>query len=583
MPKKALPITVALPSERLTIFISSPSDVLPERVLTERVIERLGREFAAYVQLEPMRWEREPMLATRHFQDNIVRPSTTDIVVVILWSKLGLDLPPDKFPGPLTKAVVTGTEWEFEEAALAWEHTGKPDILVFRKVKTISVPVDNDAQEEAARTESARVKQFVKQWFTDEKTGRFKKAYQTFAEPDQLEGMLHDHLRALVQAKVKTAPAGTRRIVWHRGSPFRGLQSFEVDDGPIFFGRTRARNELREALVRQKALGCAFVAVLGASGSGKSSLVKAGLITDVRIPGVVEGVGLCRYAIMRPGDAPSGLCGELSRALFEPAALPELGDLEYSEESLRSALEEAPRQAVAPVKSALKRAAEQADLASHASALLVVVVDQLEELFTSARTSEQEPFVVALEALARSGVAWVVGTLRSDFLGRLESIPRLAELASGGGNYLLSAPRESEVAQMIRLPAEAAGLQFEIDPGTGISLDEEIRKAAGVQAGTLPLLEYFLDRLWQARTANGLLTFAAYQTLGGVENTLASRAEEAFQALPDDSRGVFPAVLRALATGTSWGSGEGHRSCRGPGELCGRHAGPGARRRIPEA
>ena len=69
-----------------------------------------------------------------------------------------------------------------------------------------------------------------------------------------------------------------------------------------------------------------------------------------------------------------------------------------------------------------------------------------------------------------------------------------------------------------------------------------------MQAGALPLLEYFLDRLWQARTANGLLTFTAYEALGGVENTLARRAEEAFQALPDDSKGAFPAVLRALAT-----------------------------------
>ena len=261
-----------------------------------------------------------------------MHPSTTDIVVVILWSKLGLDLPPDKFPGPLTKAVVTGTEWEFEEAALAWDQTGKPDILVFRKVKTISVPVDNDAQEEAARIESARVKQFVRQWFTDENTGRFKKAYRTFAEPDQLEGMLHDHLRALIQAKVETATAGTRRIVWRSGTPFRGLRSRSKSRMAPSGAHVHKGSELREALVSKRRAAVHLSSCWARAAPGKSSLVKAGLITDVRIPGVVEGVGLCRYAIMRPGDASSGLCGELSRALFKPAALPELGDLEYSEE-----------------------------------------------------------------------------------------------------------------------------------------------------------------------------------------------------------------------------------------------------------
>lgn len=101
---------------------------------------------------------------------------------------------------------------------------------------------------------------------------------------------------------------------------------------------------------------------------------------------------------------------------------------------------------------------------------------------------------------------------------------------------------------MIRLPAEAAGLRFEIDPKTGIGLDEEVRMAAGSHVGSLPLLEYFLDRLWHSRTADGTLTYAAYHALGGIENTLARRAEEAFLELPEEARDALPTVLRALAT-----------------------------------
>jgi hypothetical protein len=537
-----------VPSGKIQIFISSPGDVLPERVLAERVIHRLGHEFAAHVELAVVRWERKPMQATRHFQDNIARPSATDIVVVILWSKLGTDLPLDAFPGPLSGASVTGTEWEFEEAARASRETGKPDLLVYRKTKSLSVPVDDDEEEEALRAQADRAKRFVKRWFTDEKTGAFKNAYRTFNEPDELESMLYDHLRELIQRRVSAGASGQRKVAWTRGSPFRGLQSFEVGDGLIFHGRTRARHELREALVAQQARGCAFVVVVGASGSGKSSLVKAGLINDIRIPGVVEGVGLCRYAIMRPGNARAGLCDQLSRALFEPEALPELARQEQSVESIAAALIDAPQQALRAVKLALKAAADHAKLPSHTRAIVAIVVDQLEEMFTTSELADKEAFVAALDTLAQSGVVWVVATLRSDFLPQLESIPRLAELAAAAGHYLLSAPRDSEVAQMIRLPAESAGLTFEVDPRTGLSLDEEVRRAAGLQAGSLPLLEYVLDRLWHARTKEGVLTFAAYEALGGVEKTLATRAEEAFGQLPREAQAAFPTVLRALVT-----------------------------------
>ena len=79
----------------LRIFISSPSDVRPERLIAERVVARLAREFAYHFRIEPVLWEREPLIATEHFQTMIQPPSETDVVVVILWSKLGTPLPAD--------------------------------------------------------------------------------------------------------------------------------------------------------------------------------------------------------------------------------------------------------------------------------------------------------------------------------------------------------------------------------------------------------------------------------------------------------------------------------------------------------
>src|SRR5512135_1855325 len=103
----------AMQAKLLRIFISSPSDVRPERLTAERVVERLAREFAYHFRLEAKLWEREPLIATEHFQTMIAKPRECDIVVVILWSRLGTPLPFDRFPGPVTGRPVTGTEWEF--------------------------------------------------------------------------------------------------------------------------------------------------------------------------------------------------------------------------------------------------------------------------------------------------------------------------------------------------------------------------------------------------------------------------------------------------------------------------------------
>lgn len=118
-------------------------------------------------------------------------------------------------------------------------------------------------------------------------------------------------------------------IRWHQ-EPYRGLLSFEFEHASVFFGRTRARNEIRELLARQVARGNGCVLMLGASGSGKSSLVKAGLLPDLLLPGMIGRAALVRWALIRPSDTGGDLTAALAATMLSPTALPELAGLRYT-------------------------------------------------------------------------------------------------------------------------------------------------------------------------------------------------------------------------------------------------------------
>src|SRR4051812_25222655 len=98
---------------RFTILVSSPVDVGPERLIAERVIRLLAREFAPHLEVEPVLWEAEPLAATEDFQAGIPRARDAQAVILILWSRLGVPLSADKYLGAISQRTVTGTEWEF--------------------------------------------------------------------------------------------------------------------------------------------------------------------------------------------------------------------------------------------------------------------------------------------------------------------------------------------------------------------------------------------------------------------------------------------------------------------------------------
>jgi len=541
--------------KKLRIFISSPGDVFEERAIAQRVIERLQSEYAGRVALTPVLWEHEPLVASSTFQEQIIRPSETDVVVSILWSRLGTRLPKG-FTRADGSRYDSGTEYEFEDAIEGFRKSRKPDMLVYRKTAPPSVRLDDEKELLERLQQKKKLDEFVGRWFHDQAEGTLIAAFHAFASPSDFESLLEAHLHKLIERKLPDtgATAGEAPAVWKKGSPFRGLHAFEFEHAPVFFGRTKAVSDILQGLRNQAAEGRAFVLVLGMSGGGKSSVVRAGVLPMLTQPGVIEGVALWRRAIFRPGDTPGDLFTGLASALLRDHALPSLDPESEGPASLAQVLRDSPQSALMLIKSALDQAAaEHSRAVSGAGKIqsrLALLVDQMEEMFTQEGITarDRKAFANTLDALARCGRVWIVGTLRSDFYPRLTDLPVLGALKDGDGQYDLMPPVASEIGQMIRLPTRAAGLRFEEDFASSERLDDILRDAAAERPEILPLLQFTLEELYQRRTPNGTLTLQAYRELGGVEGSLAQRAETVFQELPSEVQAALPKVLNALVS-----------------------------------
>lgn len=538
----------------LKVFVSSPGDVGREREISARVLNRLAGEFVGRVDVQSYFWEHEPMRATRDFQDQIPSPSTFDIVLCILWSRLGSRLHSRHNRADGTP-YLSGTEYEFEDAAAAAFQRGVPELLVYFNKTPKTIPAEPIEVRQQMIEQFDALRAFEKRWFVDSAEKALKAAFNTYTDLDRFEEMVETHLRKILADQMvqdEDSSVAPRVPLWTSGSPFRGLEPFEVEHEVIFFGRTRAVGEVLEALRKQSLKGCAFVLVLGMSGCGKSSLIKAGVLPLLTRPGVVEGIGLWRWAIFRPADATGDLFDGLATALLRVEALPELASDGTPKEQLAEMLRKAPGSVIALIKGGLSQAAREIEikenLVQQPAARLALVIDQLEEMFTLETVTHQQraDFIAVLAALARSGRVFVLSTLRSDYYARCADEPQLVELKAGSGTYHLLPPSALEIGQIVRQPAFAAGLHFEQDPQTQEQLDDLIRDAAVRDPQALPLVQFTLQALYERRKANGRMTLEAYRSLGGVEGAVAARAEQTYNALSGPARDSFPAVARAL-------------------------------------
>lgn len=323
-----------------------------------------------------------------------------------------------------------------------------------------------------------------------------------------------------------TVPQAKSRPIPH--CPYQGLYSFREEDARFFFGRETIIERLVHAAQRNPIL-----ALIGPSGSGKSSVVLAGLLPRLKT------TGRWQYAVFRPGKDPFRSMATALNALLkpessDPSSQVEIHDLAQSLKENSQSLQDVLAR-VNPPQARPRR--------------VLLIADQFEELYT--HCSDQELQVRFLDLImetfspfeysAESAATFLV-TLRADFLGKVLAHRPFADAIQDADVKLGPMTRE-ELTRVVQKPAKLQGIAFES------GLVERILDDVGAEPGNLPLLEFALTALWDLQE-NGQLTHAAYESIGRVEGSLARYAEEVYSSLsPENQQSVRRVFTQMILPG----------------------------------
>lgn len=510
------------------IFLASPGDVPHERELALTVLDQLSYEpaFRGRITIEEVAWDKRgagaPILANLTPQDSIEkglpRPSDCDIVVVIFWARMGTPLPA-QYKKKDGSRYLSGTEWEYENAMSASEIQGTPEVLLYRRTEPLLLNPEDSAFDE--KTKQYRlVKTFFESLVNQDSS--IKYGHNPYGSPSEFKELLEFHLKSIIERLLRESekPSTIDRSIlsptWPK-SPFPGLRAFTPEDAPIFFGRQRETDALIRKVEQNR-----VVAIVGASGSGKSSLVGAGLIPQLLLTTGNQGwVPISTTPdYLGNGDPFAALSAALLRDLSNITSKGLAASLLSDPESLAKTL----------IKALAKK---QTD------ARILFFVDQFEELFTTVALRFRQRFVETMLRAASYDQVRIVITLRGDFYGRCVELPQLAKLLEDS-TYPLSVPGIAALYEMITRPASRADLEFEE------GLAQRILDDTGDEPGSLALMAYTLDELYRSSANSRQLTFTAYEELGGVQGAIGRRSESVFTGLNEKDQTALGHVFREL-------------------------------------
>lgn len=289
--------------------------------------------------------------------------------------------------------------------------------------------------------------------------------------------------------------------------PYMGLQAFNEASAEYFYGRKALVQKLLNHLNHKLTM-----AVVGASGSGKSSAVQAGLMAQLREGKQIPGSDRWWLGCFRPGSKPiEALAGLLASGKNRKSLAQEKLQLEGL---LYQGTEGFVRW-----------------LRTRTEPMVVLVIDQFEELFTLAGKRERQEFLeLILGGIKYAGDRFkLVFTIRADFMAASLEIPELAAILQKNSILVPPCLTEADYRHAIVKPAEQVGLS--VEPGLGEVLLQDLDRSAG----DLPLLQFALQQLWERRE-NGKLTLKAYQDLGGIKGALERQAQAVYDGLDAESQ-----------------------------------------------
>jgi DNA-binding SARP family transcriptional activator/outer membrane protein assembly factor BamB/energy-coupling factor transporter ATP-binding protein EcfA2 len=284
--------------------------------------------------------------------------------------------------------------------------------------------------------------------------------------------------RLRVESLRRVAARQLEQEIASRRNPYRGLEAFDDVDERFFFGRASTVAALAAEVDRHP-----FVLVVGASGSGKSSLVRAGLIPRLRNRGSIAVVAV-------PGDDP---VRQLDDALDQVTL---------------------PPSATADRETATARVSA---LAETMGAPVVIVIDQIEELWTASSVERRTELLAELASVVDSGHARVIATVRADMLDRPLQDPVIGPHV-GAATFVVAPLTPAELDEAITLPPASVGVT--VDGAVVAQLVAE----ASAQPGSLPMLQFTLTELYDRRV-DGRIDLAALESLGGLGGAIGRRAE----------------------------------------------------------
>jgi formylglycine-generating enzyme required for sulfatase activity len=339
-------------------------------------------------------------------------------------------------------------------------------------------------------------------------------------------------LRRLVCGIQGKAPGPARLAPQQGECPYRGLQSFDIGDSRLFFGREALTTRLVTRLCPNQGSmqRLRFLGILGPSGSGKSSLARAGLVASIQ-NGAIEGSQRWTTLVFRPGADPIESLAIALSSIYKP-----LSELSALLNFTRSCLED--ERALHLVSRLILRDRE-------ADSHILLVVDQFEEVFSLCNDSAVVKAFVDCLIYASGVIGGRIITcvvMRADFYGKCAAHSSLATALSNN-QILVDSMSAIEMRNAIEEPARLTGCRFE--PGlVDVLLEDSIKETT-----TLPLLQHVLLELWEHRRGNNL-THEAYKQIGGLDGALERRAEEIFNRLaPSEQSQAKRLLLRMIEPG----------------------------------